>query len=164
MNNTDMLQSLCQIIDSELEIGSQRYFIENQDFDLPKDDKLFVTIREASSRIIGNNVEYNYDIETEIKSVFMQSTIEINLFSITNEANDRYQLVLMSLNSAFTKNEMVKLGLRIDFDNQVNDLGFIDGVGNMKRKNIRLFVYWTQTKETPIDFYDQYKIIYKKES
>ena len=134
--------------------------IYGQNIKLFNTDKLQITVKTTNFRTYSNRNETKEikGVFTEIQDLNQACMVQIDCYSRNNDARDRHHEIIMAMNSVYAQEQMdlynFKLGL---IGNTVNISG-IDGGSDINRYTITYNAIIHHHKETPINYYDKFKL------
>jgi hypothetical protein len=142
---TEIGQLLGDIISAYMALDPERVILKDEGFDAPKDDELYVLIEYEDDTPVGlgSIVDSATGIETSHYSGFANFTIEI--VSRNRDATDRYQEVLMALQSVAGQ-QAAELNQVAFFRGKPLNLSAIEGAASLRRWHIPVIVSYVQTK------------------
>lgn len=161
----DYITIFCDVIAHEMDLYD-RVFIASQKFEWPKDDKLFIVVDVATTRLIGNNVEYRTinSIYSEVKTINSCATFSINAYSRSLEALHRFPQILSAFSSAYGQEQQVRNGIRISTlpnGPLVNNLSELDGSSMLYRFHMNVSVFHNDQTIKAVDYFDSYQLATK---
>lgn len=158
---TTPLKTICQIIQSEMELGNDQVWIFDQKIPIPRDERLYVAVSVVSCKPFGNT---RRTIATtsplgiaEVQSVNMQALISIDILSRGTDARNRKEEVVMALNSTLSESLQESESFFIaPLPKGFVNLSEIDGTAIPYRFNISVQVQYFVTKQKQIAYYDTF--------
>jgi hypothetical protein len=146
---------ICDIITNDMNLNPKRVVVQNQNYEAPKDQSLYITVRTGSPKVLS--VTNTYDNNKEIKQTVNYIPIAINITSRNREAMERKEEVLMALNSTYSRQKQEEYQIKIFRPSQIMDLSFIEGSAGLNRYKIDCIVSQLKTVEKTIDYYDKFR-------
>jgi hypothetical protein len=136
-------------------------FIGNQNLKLYYTDKLQVVVRSVDSpKIIANNSQTNFETTpaTELQSVVMLESIQVDLMSRNNEARDRRYEVVTALKSYYAQQQQDYYQFRL-FEHSLSlvNTGEAEGGSQLNRWTMVFPVHVIYNKTINISTYDYYR-------
>lgn len=147
------------IITRELALETRQVVIGSENFIIPNDEDLHLTISNQNSKLISSNTYFKDDKNTQVSN--MLEMIQIDIYSKGSEARKRRAEVVMSLGSIFSKQQQEENNFRINriptsFVNSTE----AEGGYMLSRFTIVIpcFTWYSKTVEleTGKDYYDQF--------
>lgn len=161
MTATAVAQVLADVIEDYMDLspdidGNSRVLISDQNFDGPKDSGIYILVIYDGRKIIGITNKYDPATGKERGTVSAMLRYGIEVVSKGQDATDRHQEILMSLNS--------QLGQRFAEDNnlafyrggEVLNLSAIEGVASLRRYRIPIIVSSVDYKDTTPAMIDKF--------
>lgn len=152
------LKIIADIISHELSIDKSRILIYNNDFNFPKDKKMYVLLSLVKTDTFGASSKYKTVNEEYIQeqTINLRDTIRISLVSRGSEARENFPFVQMSMNSDYAIKRMEENGVHIQKVFDVMDLSFVEGAGSWSRFDMEVGVLYSKMKNTVVDYYDSF--------
>lgn len=156
----NILKAIGDIVQHEMELGNDQVWLYNEKIFIPKDERLYVSIREVSSKAFGNTRK---EVATtspvglaEVLSVNMHAMLSVDLVSKSLEALERKEEVLMALKSNYAQQQQELLSFFIGTVSGFVNLSFIEGSSIPYRLNLSVPVQYFVSKTKQIDYYDTF--------
>lgn len=153
------LTLICDIIKTSMELESDQVFLWDQKFNIPDDQRLYVTIGILSCKPFANTREYvpiTGGLE-ELLSVNMQATLSVDIFSRGPDARDRKEEILLALGSTYSQQQQERFGFYVaPIPNGFVNLSAIEGAAIPYRFNISVNVQYQISKTPSVDYYDDF--------
>jgi len=145
MTITEIGQLLGDIIAAYMALDTSRVVLKDENWDAPKDDALYVLIEyeDDTALGVGSDVNTATGLETSHYSGFANFTIEV--VSRNRDATNRYQEVLMALQSVAGQ-QTAELNQVAFFRGKPLNLSAIEGAASLRRWHIPVIVSYVQTK------------------
>lgn len=147
---------LCDIIQEEMELENSRVKQYNQEYSAPTDDGLYIVISRGPTKIISLGIDFDYDNDTEIKSVTQAERYDIEITSKDETANTRLHEVYMSLISSYSRLQQEINQVRIQRNGDAIDLSVVDGGSSLFRYRLPVTIFNVIHKETSISMIDKF--------
>jgi hypothetical protein len=152
-------QILCDIIKNGLSLKDDQIWIYNQRREIPTDKKLYIVVGLMSSVAYGN-INLLTTAATESLHQYMKETLTINIFSYTQEAQEKYSMVLGSMMSTYSQQQQELLGLKIfPIPVSINDVSLVEGASLLNRMSITLQVLRKYDMILDKEYYDDFEDI-----
>lgn len=160
ITTNEILKTICKLIQNFMNLDDNHCYIYNGNWFIPEDKGLCVVVGIDNVKIISNNTYYketednNLQEITEIKSL---ASVIINIFGYNQEALNRKEEILMSLNNSEAKKIMTEKAFTI-FRNptsfkQINEL---DGTKILNRFVLEFQVLYNTYKTNNVDYYNNH--------
>lgn len=136
-------QIICDIIQNGMALDDDQIWIYNQRRSIPEDKRLYITVSMLSMKPYANN---NRPTPTtagmsDLSSQYVSEMIQIDLFSYTMEALERYFEVMGSLVSTYSQQQQALYTLKIaELPSSINDVSAVEGATLLNRNSITLSV------------------------
>lgn len=128
-----------------------------------KTDKLQICIQSINSRILSNNNSYK-EIDNEffeIQEIILNDTIQIDVFSSSDEAKNRWGEVVSALHSLYCQYMQEKHHFRVfQIPNNVKNTSSVEGSARLYRWTITIQVNHKKQYIKNADYYDKFKFEY----
>jgi hypothetical protein len=156
----ETIKILADIIKNGMSLTDEQIFIYNQDYVIPETSGLFIVLQNLSSNNYSTNntfIPQPEGIEGAQESITMLTREEylINIISKNDEARQRKEEVILSINSNFSKNKQELYQFKIaNLSNSFLNVSELEGAGIVNRFaiNISVLAYYNNTINT--DYYD----------
>ncbi len=153
------VQLLRLILLNQMSLQEARVNIYNQKWDIPTDDKIFISVGFMASKVYASRNE-NYVLEGVYKSrqlLNVQEIWDINIFSRSTEALFRKEEVVMALTSQYAQQIQEKYNFSIGrIPASFNDLSDLEGSARIYRFGINVPVLAWYKKEKTADYFDSF--------
>ena len=150
------IQTICHIIKTFMELDDDQVYIYNQKVMVPKDYKLYVAVGISSIKPFASKSVF--DGTNEVSTTNVQASISINIMSRGPDALNKKEMVIMSLNSMFSRNIQAAQGFKIaKLPTGFNDLSNIDGSAIPFRFNISVNVLYSIKRVKSADYYGTFQ-------
>lgn len=103
---TDPLKVVADIIQMQLNLKAGRVMVYNQQFNIPKDEHLFIVVREDDSTVFATSTTNKMNKEGEYEETndaLIRSTVSVDVMSANDEAKNRRFEVILALNSNYSQ-------------------------------------------------------------
>lgn len=160
--NREPIKIIGDIIKNCMTLTDDQIFIYNQDFKLPETSGLFVILQYNSSQNYSSVNEFipapeGTDTAEESISMLTKEDYTINVISKNDEARQRKEEVILSLNSNYSQNQQGTYQFQIArISNSFVNVSELEGAGMINRFaiNISLLAHYNKTIDTV--FYDDF--------
>lgn len=138
----------------------------NQDWKVPPDDRLYISVGFLASRPYGNNTTTapdNTDPENpklvETTSINERALLTVDVYSFSDEALLRKAEVLMAFGSTAGQQLAERLSLKLGkIPDAFNDLSGVEGAARINRYNLSLPVLYVTSKSSIIEYFDKFTV------
>ena len=144
--------------------------IKSQNIKLFNTPNMQVTISTVSSNVFSNRTEHFQGVHEGVEGFFERTNIneqrmmQIDVYSKTNEARQRFWEVQASLTSDYAKSLQYKYSFRLSrVSNSYNNSG-LDGGSDINRYTIRFNCLTWQEKVKLVDYYDTFETQVRKKN
>ncbi len=170
MNEREPVKIIAAILKAELGLADGQIMLDDQKWNIPTTNGLYVCISYVSGRAISSENEWvstppdplDPDAPTgmtEIQSVAMNALIQIDAMSANNEARTRKEEIIMALRSLAAEAAMDVYNVQIarmpsDFLN----VSSLEETVRLNRYTMTIAVNYLMAKEKPVvDYYTQFQ-------
>jgi hypothetical protein len=153
------IDSVCYILQEQMNLANGRLFIYNQDFKIPPISDLFVVVQYNSSDVMTNINKFVGEDLTMKEELTLLTTEKytINLMSKNNDARLRKEEVLLALSSTFCEQQQEIYNIKIARNsNSFTNVSELEGAGMLNRFAIDIAIISWFKKEQEIEFYDNF--------
>jgi hypothetical protein len=149
---------LADIITNELQIDPTRVVVNNQDFEAPNDDELYIVVSIAPNiQILSSTNKFDPDTNEEVKCIVTYSNLTVELTSKNRDAVTRKEEVIMALTSFYSVQKQEELKIKIFRAGDILDLSFVEGASALNRYNIPVKISSLTEKRTAIEYFDKFR-------
>lgn len=141
---------LADIITNELQISASRVVVYNQNFDAPKDNNLYVLIKNERDKTLGTTNTYDKDTNLEKKSVSRFTYFNIEFISKNRDAYERRHEAIMALTSTYSIQQQETNQIRIFRAGDPLDISAVEGARALNRWRIPVVISNLKLKSTDI--------------
>lgn len=155
----NQLQLVCDIIRNELGLANDQVYVYNQKFIVPNDSRMYVSVAVLSLKSFGNSrpVVGSVDDLNVVQSVNMQGTLDIDIMSRSEDALNRKEEVLMSLNSMYSESQQELNSFYIaPLTTAFVNLSELDGSAIPYRFRLGVNIQYMISKTKPVSFFDDF--------
>ena len=150
-------QIICDIIQNALVLDADQIWIYNQRRSIPEDKRMYISVGVLAIKPYGNNtkVEATATGMQDNMAQYIQETLEINIFSYTTEALERYPEILGALRGTYSQQVQEELALKIAvIPSNISDVSDIEGAARLYRIVITLPVLRKYSMLIGASYYD----------
>lgn len=159
INTLTAIGLLADVIKREMNLEDDQVFIYNQEFIIPPDDRLYISVRTASVKPFANNNEYvvnGNDLDSVQFSNF-SSLVDINVMSKSEEALTRKEEVILALNSDYSfEQQDTNLIYIPKIPTQFVDIPDIEGGSRLFRFVITVNIHYSERKTSSTKCFDNF--------
>ena len=160
---SDTLQLIRSILLPELSLAEDQVMLYNQRFELPPDDRMYVTLAILGTKTFGAATTYENDpvsdVLREVQRINRQEMISILLFSASREARERNWEVAAALTSTLAQQVMEANSFSIGrVPTSMTDVSEVDGTTRLNRYSLTFNVLVGYTRAKPVPFFDKFGI------
>ena len=157
-------QHVVDIIRSELELDQQHIWIQAQNKKIPPNSEdLYVVVGVVDFLPISSK---SYFVQKEVEGVYApvekqilygRASVQVDIFSRSNEARNRRGEILMALNSYYSKSIQDKYQFKIfELPSSFLNLSGLAGGSDINRFTIRFYAMVAESKEKSSNYYDTF--------
>lgn len=158
-----VLESLCDIIASEMNLDRDQLFIMGERFTVPRDERLYISVALLSAKPFSSGAPVGGDEQES--SVNMSAAIQVDLFSKELESLERKEEVILALRSAYSLQVQAARGFLIArVTSAINNLSGVEGPGIPYRFSFTVNLQYRVSKVKSVEFYDTFNRSLKTES
>ena len=151
------LDFIRDIILHELSLDEDQVVIYNQKWDIPADDRLYITIEyNGTPRILCSRNVYNSVTDAEEQNLNTQESIVIGLLSRGLLALQRKEEVLMALASIYSQQQQEENSFQIGYVAPIQNLSELEASALLYRFDIPIMVFAWYFKTKTSDFYNSF--------
>lgn len=158
---TEPLKVLANIIRIEMKLKNDQVLIDNQKFEIPADNRLYLTIALAGFRTFGNKNKHVNDPVTDtlglVQSVNRQETYSILLYSKGPDARTRNWEVVAALNSDTSQSWQESNSMKIaTLPASMAYVPELEGTSRLFRYSLLVNALVAYEKKSSPPFFDQF--------
>lgn len=157
----EFLKLVADIIQSEMDLADDQVIFMDEKFNLPPDDRLYLSLALMGAKDFGAKTEYDPDpasgelVETLV--VNRQEMHSITLLSRTREAAQRNWEVTAALNSTLSQQTQEKYSFKIgNLPTSMNKVPDEDGTARLAMYVTTFLILGALKKAKPVDYFDQF--------
>lgn len=149
------------VLQSELGLKPDQVMLYNQKFDIPPDDRLYVTLSLLGSRTFGASTRYeNNPISDELQEtqrVNQQQMLSITLMSRSSEARVNNWRVPAALVSTYSQQQQEANSIKIgQVPTSMNDVSDVEGTARLNKYSLTFLVLAAYSYVKPTQFFDSF--------
>lgn len=154
----EYLKAICNIIQTEMNLGENNVWIYNQKRDIPNDFGLYIVVSEVGSTLIGSKLAYDTTNGfEEVQSVHSLNSVDINIFSRSSQARTRKNEVIMALNSTYSQQVQEANSFSIGrISSSFTNTSELEETAEMNRFTINFNVTNMTQKRKAVNYYDTF--------
>ena len=152
------IQLVANVIQTSMSLATDRVWIFDQKIMAPKDDNLFINLRELSCKVFSNNMRVIDGIPNQTTNFQAQYSIDIESHSL--EALQRKEEVIMALRGQYAQNQQTLNGFKIaGVATSFVNLSELEGSAIPYRYNITMNVLYAKIfVDQAASYYDEFDI------
>jgi hypothetical protein len=158
---TEPIKVVAEILRTELGLKPDQVILYNQKFDIPSDDRLYLSLAVMGTKAFGvrnkhrsNAQSSGLDLEQGLNR---QETYSILAYSRGPEARERNWEIPVALNSDIAQAAQEKNSMKIgNVPISMLDVSEVDGTARLNKYSVVIQVLVAYRKTTPVDFYDKF--------
>jgi hypothetical protein len=155
------IKVVADILQSELVLKPDQVLIYNQKFDIPPDDRLYLSLAVMGSRTFGASTRYVADPVSqdlnETQNVNRQEMYSLMLYSRSAQARVRNWEVPAALVSTFAQQMQEKNSIKISqVPTSMLDISEVDGTARLNKYSLTFMVLAAYTKTKPTQYFDRF--------
>lgn len=159
-NYSEPLKVIADIIQTKMKLAAGRVMLYNQNYDIPKDDAIFIMVGEEDSYVFATstNTGLNKDgVYEEINDAMIRSTVIIDVLSAGPEARERKHEIILALNSIYSQQMQEQNTMRI----AQLPVGFVntseaEASQMLNRYTIKFNIMYKKKMSDTVDYYDTF--------
>jgi hypothetical protein len=150
------IEILCDILQTEMSLGSDQIWLWDQKEDIPTDSRIYVVVGILTCKPFANT---NYfDGTNSIQSTNFSATISIDIFSRSIEALSRKEEIVMALNSNYSQKQQEANSFYIaKLSSSFVNISYQEGVSMLYRFNISVNMQYSVKKVSAPEYYDTFQ-------
>lgn len=161
----DALLLFCEIIQQEMGLAPGRVWIWDQKIIQPTDSDIYIAVSEMNSKPFSNVtkpalIDGVLDWSQSIQYVSMQSTLDIDAISRSQQARTRKEEIIMALNSIYSQQQQESNSFyigRLPANSRFQNLSMVDGAAIPYRYKISVNIQYTITKQKSVPYFDTFQ-------
>lgn len=153
------LTLFCDILQTELDIPTDRIYIYNQKIMQPTNAGLYIAVGILQAKPFANTNSFDGTGANSIQSVNMMTTLMLNIISRDTSALNRKEEVIAALISNYSQTQQYANSFmigRIPPGGQFVNLSEGDGAAIPYRFNISVNMQYFYKKVVPVDYFDDF--------
>lgn len=156
----EFIKVIALIIEHELGLSRDQVILYNQKFDIPPDNRMYVSVSMLGSRPFGAKTKYEGDPVTgelvETQSVNVQEMYSVLLYSLSATARQRNWEIPAALTSTYAQQLMEEHSFKIGYLPQMTDVSEQEGTSRLNRYSLTFAALVAYRKTKPVDYFDQF--------
>lgn len=162
MGTNDTINHLVQIIRSFMGLKNDQVVVYNQNWKVPADGRLYVSVGLLSTRPFGSTKGYEDSADgkklLEVICLNSQETFDINIYSYSGEAIAQKDEVVMAFNSTLAQQLMEQFSFKLaSLPQSLKDLSDLEGAARLFRFQASVAILRARRKENVVQYYDEYQ-------
>ena len=158
---TEPLKVVADVIRHELRLEPEQVLLYNQKFNIPNDDRLYVSVALLGVKHFGSSVRYSVDPVTgdmrEVQSTNRLELVSVTLFSRSAEARVRNWEVPAALVGTYSEQAQEANSINIArLPAAMSDVSQLEGTARLNRYVLTIQVQAAYAKTMPTAAYDQF--------
>lgn len=155
------IKVVASILQAELVLKDDQVLLYNQKFDIPPDDRLYLSLAVMGSRTFGASTRYvanpvSQDLE-ETQNVNRQEMYSLMFYSRSSAARTRNWEVPAALVSTYAQQMQETHGIKIaQVPTAMLDISEVDGTARLNKYSLTFNVLAAYTKTKPTQYFDQF--------
>jgi hypothetical protein len=145
----------------ELDLKPDQVLLYNQKFDIPADDRPYLSVSVLGTRTFGASTRYENDAESneliESQNINRQEMLSILFYSRGNSARVWNWLIPAALVSTYSEQQQEANGIKISkVPSSMTDQSEQDGTAILNRFALTIHVLAAYHRTKPVPFYDSF--------
>ena len=150
---------VAEIIRRELDLHSNQVYIYNQEFKIPPDERLYISVGIGTLKPFGNIKTRDSLTDQTVHHINMQAMLDINIMSKSEDALDRKEEVLMAFQSDYGQNQQTTNGFYIaPITTNLTNLSNIEGSSIPYRFHFSMNIQYLVEKRQGFEYYEGGKL------
>ena len=146
---------VAEIIRRELDLHSNQVYIYNQEFKIPPDERLYISVGIGTLKPFGNIKTRDPLTDQTIHQINMQAMLDINIMSKSEAALDKKEEVLMAFQSDYGQNQQTINGFYIaPITTNLTNLSNIEGSSIPYRFHFSTNIQYLVEKRQGFEYYE----------
>jgi len=155
------IKVVADILQSELDLKADQMVLYNQKFDIPPDDRLYLSLAVLGAKTFGASTRYVADPVTldlnEEQAVNRQEMYSLMIYSRSSEARTRNWEVPAALVSTFSQQMQEKYSLKIaQVPTAMMDISEQEGTARLNKYSLTFNVLAAYTKTKGVQYFDSF--------
>jgi len=153
------IQLVEDILRHGMNLTDDQVYTYNQKINIPTDSRLYIAVGILSCKPFANNLKFEPDGDdlNQVQSVNMLASLSIDILSRGNQARDRKEEILMSLNSAYSQSQQTLNGFYIaPITTSFVNLSQEDGAAIPNRFNLALNMQYMMKRIVGTPYFDDF--------
>lgn len=158
----DALKILGEILRREMGLKDDQTVIANQEFRIPSDERLYLSVALLGGKTFGVSTRYEADPVTgelkESQGANRQEIVSILAYSKGSEARIRNWEIPVALKSTFSQQLQEKHSFHIgNVPTSMNDVSANEGAARLNRYSMTINLLVAYRKEAPVDYFTEFQ-------
>ena len=150
---------VAEIIRRELGLHSNQVYIYNQEFKIPPDERLYISVGIGTLKPFGNIKTRDSLTDQTVHHINMQAMLDINIMSKSEDALDMKEEVLMAFQSDYSQNQQTANGFYIaPITTNLTNLSNIEGSSIPYRFHFSTNIQYLVEKRQDFEYYEGGKL------
>lgn len=142
-------------------LAADQVLVNNQKFDIPPDDRLYLTLTLLGSKTFATKTAYENDpvkgVLQEVQATNRQEMISLHLMSRSNEARTRNWEVSPALKSTLAQQVSEEQSFQIGYlPTSMNDVSQLEGTARLNEFVLTFNVLVAYRKSKPVEYFDEF--------
>lgn len=155
------IKVLVELLLAELGLKPEQVVLTNQEFPIPPDDRMYLSLALLGTKTFGVRNNYEEDPVThqlrEVQGTNRQELISLTVYSKSSAARERNWEIPLVFSSTFAEQLMEKHSIRIGrVPVAMSDISEGEGAARLNRYNITFFVLAAYEKIKAVDYFDRF--------
>ena len=153
-----------EILSRNLKIPAERITNYNSDWDIPKDDGIYIIIKIDSNPPYATRNQYfqqknsaGEDSLFERQSMAVLESVTISVISKSVEARKMTPLVMLALSSTYSIQLQEKYGIKLSLP-ESRDASDLEATARLNRFDILVKIYRGYSNEMEVDYFDKFPL------
>lgn len=166
MSAESILSSLVRLVRGYMQLETDQVVVYNQDWKIPSDDRLYITVGFLASRPYASGTSTAPDLTdpenpklVETVTINVRDLLSIEIYSVSEEAVLRKNEVLMAMASTAAQQLCERLALKLGkIPDAFNDLSGVEGAARLNRYNLSIPCLYAESKTAIVEYFDKFTV------
>jgi len=158
--SSETIKVIAEILRTELTLQKDQVILYNQKFNIPPDERLYLSVSLLGSRPFGAKTSYVGDPITgdlvEQQSVNVQELYSVLAYSRGSSARTRNWEIPAALVSTFAQQQMEVNSFKLGYLPAMVDVSEQDGTSIVNRYSLTFAALVAYRKTKPVDYFDNF--------
>ncbi len=162
-----VLEKVCEIIQTQMQLDSGQIFIYNQKIIIPPDDRMYVVVGVLSCKPFSSSRRAVAEAASmsDVQAMNWYAQLSIDVMGRSFSALDRKEEVIMALQSAYSLQVQAAESIMIaPIPSGFTNISGVDGSAIPFRFNATVAVQYLATKSQRVEYYDDFSKGYEMET